>query len=100
MFRKEYLAILLASFGLTTQAFSPVSVGRSTFVNTQNSVKSASLVDARRFTLSVVSSTADEVSEPSTAEEPVTEEEEKPRQRTEEDDINCVAYVVNLSYGK
>ncbi len=99
MFRGKYLAILLASIG-STQAFSPVPVSRSNLI----SVKSTSFATVRDFALNVISDDAAEVSEDA----PVVEEteavveaaKEKPLQEKEEDDITCVAYVVNLSYGE
>ncbi len=102
MFRGKYLAILLASIG-STQAFSPMPVSRSNLINTNN-VKSTSFASVRDFALNVISDAADEVSEAALVVEEteavVETAEEKPLQQKEEDDITCVAYVVNLSYGE
>ena len=107
MFQKQSIAIALA-FVASSSAFAPASFSHkavaTTFVSTVPSYsninnalfadveESAEPVAEVEVQVEVQAEAATEEAEP-VAEEPAAEKEE-------EDDINCVAYVVNLSYGK
>lgn len=103
MFQKQSIAIVLA-FVASSSAFAPASFSQkavaTTFVSTvpsYSNINNALFADVEESAevevqAEVQAEAATEEAEP-VAEEPAAEKEE-------EDDINCVAYVVNLSYGK
>lgn len=112
MFQKPSIAIALA-FVASSSAFVPASFSHkaavaTTFVSTvpsYSNINNALFADVEESAepaaetevqSDVQAEAVTEVAEP-VAEEPVAEE---PAAKEEEDDINCVAYVVNLSYGK
>ena len=107
MFQKPSIAIALA-FVASSSAFVPASFSHkaavaTTFVSTvpsYSNINNALFADVEE---SAEPAAETEVQSDVQAEavtevaEPVAEE---PAAKEEEDDINCVAYVVNLSYGK
>jgi len=93
----QNLALLLACIS-STNAFAPSLNARSkAFATSTYMPHNSNAVQSSLFETALSA----DVEETNDAEEPVVEEaKEKKTAPVQEDDISCVAYVVNLSYGE